>query len=137
MSGDQQGRQKTERRIEKAIEVDAPVAEVWKALTDPGGLVRRFPLEARVTPGPGGTLFISWGLDCEGTAEIVAWEPNRRFAWKESMAVVEWTLEARGGKTLLRMVQSGFLGNEDLGERMVRVDRLRLGLHAARLALVS
>jgi hypothetical protein len=36
-----------------------------------------------------------------------------KFAWKENIALVEWTLEARGGKTLLRLVQSGFLGNED------------------------
>jgi uncharacterized protein YndB with AHSA1/START domain len=104
---------KTERRLEKTIEIAAPVEEVWKALTDPKELVNWFPLEARVTPGVGGKVFLSWGPDCEGEAEIVAWEPGKKFASKESMALVEWTLEARGGKTLLRIVQSAFLGNED------------------------
>ena len=104
---------KAERRVEKAIELNASVDEVWKALTDPKELVRWFPLEARVTPGKGGKIFVSWGPNCEGEAEIVAWEPGKKFAYKEPMALVEWTLEARGGKTILRLVQSAFLGNED------------------------
>jgi uncharacterized protein YndB with AHSA1/START domain len=104
---------KNERRIEKEIEIAASVDEVWKALTDSKELVKWFPLEARVTPGVGGKAFLSWGPDCEGEAEIVAWEPGKKFAWKENMALVEWTLEARGGKTILRLVQIGFVGNAD------------------------
>jgi len=104
---------KKERRLEKEIEIAAPVDEVWKALTDPMELVKWFPLEARVTPGNGGKIFLSWGPDCEGEAEIVAWEPGKKFACRENFALVEWTLEARGGKTILRLVQSSFLGNED------------------------
>jgi uncharacterized protein YndB with AHSA1/START domain len=104
---------KTERRLEKTIEIAAPVDEVWKALTDSKELVNWFPLEARVTPGAGGKIFVSWGKDCEGEAEIVAWEPGKEFAWKEPFALIEWTLEARGGKTILCLVQSAFLGNED------------------------
>lgn len=46
---------KKERRIEKEIEINAPLEDVWKALTDANELARWFPLEARVTPGPGGT----------------------------------------------------------------------------------
>ena len=53
------------------------------------------------------------GCGCEGEGEIVAWEPGKKLAWREPVALVEWTLEARGGKTLLRLTQSGFLGNED------------------------
>ncbi|HVS88283.1 MAG TPA: SRPBCC domain-containing protein [Candidatus Acidoferrum sp.] len=104
---------KKERRLEKKIEIAAPVQEVWKALTDPKELVNWFPLEARVTPGVGGKIFLSWGPECEGEAEIVAWEPGKKFAWKENVALVEWTLEARGGKTVVRLVQSGFLGESD------------------------
>jgi hypothetical protein len=89
------------------------VDEVCKALTDPKELVKWFPLEARVTPGVGGKVFLPWGPDCEGESETVAWEPGKKFASKESIALIEWTLEARGGKTLLRIVQSGFFGNED------------------------
>jgi hypothetical protein len=55
-----------------------------------------------------------WGSDCEGEAPITAWETGRRYAWTEGQAgdpaapVVEWTIEARGGKTLVRVVNSGF-----------------------------
>jgi len=104
---------KTERRIEKTIELAASVDEVWKALTDPHELVKWFPLEARVTPGSGGKIFVSWGPDAAGEADIVAWEPGKKFAWKQDFALIEWTLEARGGKTVLHLVQTGFLGNED------------------------
>ena len=105
--------QKKERRVEREIEIAAPVEEVWKALTDGKELERWFPLEARVTPGLGGKIFVSWGKDCEGEAEILAWEPGKKFAWKDPMGLVEWTLEARGGKTFVRLLQSGFLGNSD------------------------
>jgi uncharacterized protein YndB with AHSA1/START domain len=104
---------KTERRIEKTIELAASVDEVWKALTDPKELVKWFPLEARVTPGKSGKIFVSWGPDSADEAEIVAWEPGKKFARKQPFALIEWTLEARGGKTVLRLVQTGFLSNED------------------------
>jgi uncharacterized protein YndB with AHSA1/START domain len=104
---------KKERRLEKEIEIAAPVDEVWKALTDANELTRWFPLEARVTPGLGGKIFVSWGPGCEGEAEILAWEPGKKFAWKDPMGLVEWTLESRGGKTIVHLLQSGFLGNAD------------------------
>ena len=107
------------RAVEKEIELNAPVEAVWKALTDGKELARWFPLEARVTPGVGGEVFLSWGEWCQGTGKIDAWEPNKRLRWLEPLPgtgeheaprhlVVEWTLEARGGKTILRLVNSGF-----------------------------
>jgi uncharacterized protein YndB with AHSA1/START domain len=104
---------KKERRLEREIEVNAPIEDVWKALTDADGLARWFPLEARVTPGVGGKIFVSWGPAFEGEAEILAWEPGKKFAWKDPMGLVEWTLESRGAKTIVRLLQSGFLGNTD------------------------
>jgi len=68
------------RTLHKEIELTASVEEVWKALTDPRELVNWFPLAARVTPGVGGRLFLSWGPHCEGESPIVAWEPGKRFA---------------------------------------------------------
>jgi len=102
-----------ERRIEREIEIKAPLEDVWKALTDANELARWFSLEARVTPGLGGKIFVSWGPACEGEAEIVAWEPAKKFAWKDPMGLVEWTLESRVGKTIVHLLQSGFLGNAD------------------------
>jgi activator of Hsp90 ATPase-like protein len=81
-------------------------------LTDASEVARWFPLEARVTPGLGGKVFVSWG-PAEGEAEIVAWEPSKKFSWKDPMGLVEWTLESRGGKTIVHLLQSGFLGNAD------------------------
>lgn len=107
------------RAVEKEIELNAPVEAVWKALTDGKELARWFPLEARVTPGVGGEVFLSWGEWCQGTGKIDAWEPNKRLRWLEPLPgvgdasapaflAVEWTLESRGGKTILRLVNSGF-----------------------------
>ena len=111
---------RTQRTIRKEIEIAAPIEAVWKALTDAAELARWFPLEARVEPGAGGTIYLSWGPPWEGTAQIDVWEPNQRFRWVEpspfakqhpafATMAVEWVLEARGGKTLLRLVNSGFL----------------------------
>ena len=62
MSEPQQAEEpKKERRLEKEIEIAVPIEEVWKALTDANELARWFPLEARVTPGLGGNIFVSWG----------------------------------------------------------------------------
>jgi uncharacterized protein YndB with AHSA1/START domain len=105
--------QKKERRLEKQIEVAASAAQVWKALTEPAELAKWFPLEARVTAGEHGKICLSWGEDWPGEGEIVVWQPGTRLAWKDNFALVEFILEARGAKTVLRLVQSGFLGNED------------------------
>jgi uncharacterized protein YndB with AHSA1/START domain len=95
------------------LQLECKETDVWKALTDAQELKKWFPLEARVTPGAGGKIFLSWGPGCEGEAEIVAWEPGKRLACKEQFALIEWTLEQRGTKTLLRLVQRGFLGAGD------------------------
>lgn len=104
---------KKETRLEREIEIAAPAEEVWKALTEGKQLERWFPLEARVTPGVGGKIFLSWGPGYEGETEIVAWEPSKKLATKSEFGMVEWTLEARGGKTVVRLLQSGFMGDAD------------------------
>ena len=104
--------EKVKRTLEKTIELAASPEQVWNALTDPKELVKWFPLEARVTPGVGGKFFISWGPDCEGETEIITWEPGKRIAYKDPFATVEFTIESRGGKTLLHLVQSGFFSGE-------------------------
>lgn len=100
-------------RQEKEVEIAASVEDVWKAMTDPEQLAGWFALEARVTPGVGGKVFISWGPDCEFETPIVAWEPGKRIAWEDDLVRVEFTLESRAGKTVLKMVQSGFFSGAD------------------------
>jgi uncharacterized protein YndB with AHSA1/START domain len=103
---------KVEKRLEMEVEIDAPVAEVWKALTEGRGLQNWFPLEARVTPGAGGKIFLSWGPEFEIESEILAWEPEKRLQ-SQGMVLVDYTLESRGGKTVLRLVQSMFATGAD------------------------
>jgi len=107
-----------ERSIDTTLEIAAPVESVWKAISDPRELERWFPLEARVTPGEGGGVFMSWGPPWEGRSRIDAWEENRRlrtrgFLEHGDASMVEYTLEARGGKTVLRLVHSGFAKGGD------------------------
>lgn len=137
------------KQIVKEIEINASPDAVWKALTDAEELSRWFPLEARVTPGPGGKIFLSWGPNCEGEGQITAWQPGARFAWSENnLLLVEWTIEARGGKTVLRLVNSGFgelrgwddeyYGSVEYGWGFMLANlRLYLERHAGRPRLVA
>jgi uncharacterized protein YndB with AHSA1/START domain len=70
---------KKERRVEREVEIKAPLEDVRKALTEANELARWFPLKARVTPGRGRKIFVSWGPAFEGEAEILAWEPAKEF----------------------------------------------------------
>lgn len=112
------------RAIEVTLEIAAPVERVWKAITDPRELERWFPLQARVTPGVGGEVFMSWGPPWEGGSRIEAWDENERLRTRGFMehgdaSLVEYTLEARGGKTLLRLVHSGFAKGGDWEDELL------------------
>ena len=106
------------RRIEAEIEIDASPDAVWRALTEGEEISRWFAFEARSEPRLGGEVWLSWGPPWEATSRITLWEPNRRVQMTdervpESFAhptplVVDYHLEARGGKTVLRLVHSGF-----------------------------
>jgi uncharacterized protein YndB with AHSA1/START domain len=114
------------RAFETTVELDAPVEAVWRALTDAEELVRWFPLEARVRPGAGGSVWISWGAGWEGEARIEIWEPETRLRTVHGAPgpydvegqhdgrsspvtlALDYQLEGRGGRTVLRLVHSGF-----------------------------
>jgi len=109
---------KQTRTVETELEIDASVDAVWKALTDARELTRWFPLQAKVKPGKGGAMWVSWGQPFEGESTIEIWEPGRhlRTGWPFTASpdgdprplVVDYFLEGRGGKTVLRLVHSGF-----------------------------
>ena len=104
------------RVVVKEVTVQAPPERVWEALTEPEELMRWFPPLARVEPGEGGTITLSWGEGMEGTAPIHLWEPPHRFGWVEQhpgeppvRIAVEFQVEAAaGGSSTVRLVQSGF-----------------------------
>jgi uncharacterized protein YndB with AHSA1/START domain len=130
---------KEERRtksIDLTIEIDAPPDAVWEAISSAEQLQRWFPLNAEIEPGEGGTVTIDWGPDVRGTGDIDVWEEGRRLryverpwgpadgtAGDESVRVaVEYSIEGRGGTTVLRMVNSGFSAGADWEEFLDTID---------------
>jgi len=116
------------RAHETRVEIDAPIEEVWKALTEANEIARWFGPKMTVEPGAGGSITADWGSGLEWKNAIEIWEPNRHLrlvetrdhfigesAAKESNESMEpcrllqdYYLEGQGGKTVLRMVHSGF-----------------------------
>lgn len=99
------------------IEIPAPKEDVWKALADGAELQRWFPIAARVKPGVGGAVFLSWGPGCEGEAPITIWEPSKRIGWaeKHDNGAVEisasWEIVSSNDantSTTIRVTQAGF-----------------------------
>ena len=124
------------RTFDMSIDIDASPDAVWSALTEASELTRWFPLEARVTPGKGGTMYWGWGGGWAGESRIAEWEPNRRLKLIETrqgfdadgkpLAVpgetrelaVEVTLESHAGKTRVRLVHSGFGDGADWDDEL-------------------
>ena len=113
-------------RIEKTIDIKAPIARVWRALTDHEefGTWFRVRLEGPFVVGQ-----TSRGRITYPGYEHLAWEavvqemdPERLFSFtwhpyaveqdvdysKEPPTLVEFTLEQTAGGTRLRVVESGF-----------------------------
>lgn len=116
------------RKFEMEIDLPADPDTVWRALTDPRELVRWFPLQADVEPGPGGTMSWRWDGAWTWVSRIDQWEPGRRLRLVQDAVApfdvsgapvdpaiappctlaLDFALEARGGATRLRVVHSGF-----------------------------
>lgn len=100
------------REVVKETFIKATTDEVWEALTTASELTRWFPIDARVEPGLGGSIWISWGEGASGEAPITAWEPGRRFGWTEHRGAVklavDFYIEPGDGGSIVRLVQSGF-----------------------------
>lgn len=113
-------------RIEKTIELKAPVSRVWKALTDyqEFGKWFRVRLEGPFVPGQISRGHITYpGYEhLRWEAVVQKMEPERLFSFtwhpyavdpkqdysKEPPTLVEFTLEKTANGTLLRIVESGF-----------------------------
>ena len=109
------------RSHETSITIDAPLEEVWRAITEAREIERWFAPEVRVVPGVGGTMFGSWGPGMEGTQTIEVWEPNRQLRLIDERVrphagagdgptrlVIDYFFETENGKTVLRLVHSGW-----------------------------
>jgi uncharacterized protein YndB with AHSA1/START domain len=115
---------KATRRFDMTLDINATPEDVWRALTDAGELMRWFPLQARVKPGKGGSIFWGWDEHWAWESQIDTWEPSRRLRLVENrpafdangqplpepahQLAMEFTLETHAGRTRLRLVHSGF-----------------------------
>jgi uncharacterized protein YndB with AHSA1/START domain len=113
-------------RIEKQIELKAPVARVWRALTDHRefGQWFRVNLEAPFAPGKTSRGHITYpGYEhLKWEAVVQKMEPERLFSFtwhpyaidpqkdysNEPSTLVEFRLEPKGDGTLLTHTESGF-----------------------------
>ena len=113
-------------RIEKSIELKAPVTRVWRALTDyrEFGEWFRVKLDGPFVPGQISRGQITWPGYEHHTMQVVVQkiEPERLFSFtwhpygldksrdysQETPTLVEFTLEKTATGTLLRVVESGF-----------------------------
>jgi len=113
-------------RIEKQIELKAPVSRVWRALTDyrEFGEWFRVNLEGPFLVGQVAGGFITWPGYEHLRMEVVVQkiEPERLFSYtwhpygidpkvdysKETPTLVEFTLEKSAKGTLLKVIESGF-----------------------------
>jgi uncharacterized protein YndB with AHSA1/START domain len=113
-------------RIEKTIELKAPLARVWRALTDHNefGTWFRVKLEGPFVPGQPTRGRITYPGYEHLVMEVVVrkMEPERLFSFNwhpyaidpnvdysgEPPTLVEFTLEKAAGGTRLRVVESGF-----------------------------
>jgi uncharacterized protein YndB with AHSA1/START domain len=115
-----------EDRIGQRIELAAPVSRVWRALTDHRefGAWFRVALEGPFVPGKEARGRITWpGAEhLTMRAAVQRMEPERLFSFTwhpyaidpaidysvEPVTLVEFTLQAMRGGTLLAVVETGF-----------------------------
>ena len=110
-------------QIERETIIAAPVERVWTLLTEAEHLGRWFgDTGAEIDLRPGGAFSLSWEQHGTVRGRVVDVEPNRRFSYRwitlgdrehadpveGNSTLVEFTLQAEGDGTRLRVVESGF-----------------------------
>ena len=100
-------------------EVDATPEAVWDAVATGPGIDSWYMGASEVLPGPAGAVRTALG-DAVMEGAVTAWDPPRRFAYRTvegddgRFFAFEFTIEGReGGRTLLRVVASGFIPGAD------------------------
>lgn len=97
--------------------VDATPELAWQAITNDAQIDSWYVGRTSVEPRPGGVVRTDYG-DFVLESTVIAWQPQTRFAHRTSegadgrLMTFEYVIEGRaGGKTVLRYVHSGFLGD--------------------------
>jgi len=103
-----------EFEMRKEVALDASPEQVWEAIATGPGLTSWF-MTHEVEPGVGGLVRLRVD-DFVAESRITGWDPPHRLevigGSEEEPMAFEYLVEARdGGSTVLRFVQSGFLGD--------------------------
>lgn len=100
-----------EKKVIAEVSIAADADAVWRAVSEGEEIKRWFCSDARVTPGPGGAVWMSFGEGMDWEVPIEIWEPGRHLRTVDpppSKLAVDYFIEAKGGETVLRIVHSGF-----------------------------
>jgi uncharacterized protein YndB with AHSA1/START domain len=105
-------------QIERSLDLAHPPARVWAALTTPEGLSAWFGDRAAIDLRPGGAALMTFksGITVDMRVERVEEPAVFAFTWRlpnlpeddSRRTYVEFTLEAVGAGTRLRVVETGF-----------------------------
>jgi len=107
------------RVLELEVEIEAPIEQVWKAISEGAHVAGWFAPEARVTgEGESRELGVRWPEMSEAwwSSRIAVWKPNEQLRLVDDSGMlgpgtsiwVEYFLTTEKGRTRLRLVQSGF-----------------------------
>ena len=108
---------KNPRRVETEVEIQASPEAVWKAIATGPGIKSWFMgMESEFDETVGGEVRTKMGDTMVPMAKITAWDPPKHFATEGENAFgpgsptigYEWTVEVKGGKCIMRMVQTLF-----------------------------
>lgn len=110
-------------RIEREIDIDAPIDVVWTVITEPEHISGWFTDSAELDVRPGGEGRFGWDARASNremvvNLRVVRLDPPRFFSFRwdypdgdepteTNAPLVEFSLEARGDSTRLRLVESG------------------------------
>ena len=93
--------------VTREVVLEAPVEEVWEALTDPEQLEEWFANDVELDLRPGGGASFRWSNGEERHATVTEVEPERRLAFDwEDEGTVEFTLDDDVDGTRLVVVES-------------------------------
>ena len=121
--------------IERETVISAPVERVWSLITDPEHVGRWFgDAGAEIDLRPGGEMVLRWTEHGTSRGRVVAVEPHSRFSYRwapfkdpggeepveGNSTLVEFTLQAEGHATRLRVVESGFASLATSDEQRAR-----------------
>lgn len=131
-----------EFEVRDEVTVEATPEDVWTAITTGPAVDSWFMGRTEIEPREGGAARLAVaGFTIEST--VSAWEPGKRYAFRGAettggtLHAFEYLIEARaGGSTVIRLVHSGFLGNDDWEaeyDAMGKGDRMYLRMLAAYL----